>query len=369
MAGLGQFTADPEQPNSNLSDPWKSQREAFKCKDWSGPCLGPPKGLGNIYARRTPYVYQYLFNVQRQLSQNVLLEVGYQGNQGHKLERMRFINQAVQKTGLSDASTIAQRIPWPAYTRIMEVDGSVNSNYHALSGKLQQRFSKGLTYLMGYTWSKAIDGGSALRTNSGDRLNPMNSWDLTRERGLSQFDVRRRLVGSVLYELPFGAGKPFASRGALVNKVVGGWQAGTILTFADGSPTNVGVLGDTASVGTNENYPDATGISPFPQNQSVDQFWNIAAFDATNRELSYRFGTVGSRVLSKPGVRQWDFSLVKNTSIREHHSLQFRFEAFNFPNHPNWNAPSTDARAAATFGKITSARTMRELQLGLKYVF
>ncbi len=136
-----------------------------------------------------------------------------------------------------------------------------------------------------------------------------------------------------------------------------------------GSPTNVGVLGDTASVGRNENYPDATGISPLPQNQTVDQFWNIAAFDATNRELSYRFGTVGSRVLSKPGVRQWDFSLVKNTSIRERHSLQFRFEAFNFPNHPNWNAPSSDARAAATFGKITSARTMRELQLGLKYVF
>jgi hypothetical protein len=73
--------------------------------------------------------------------------------------------------------------------------------------------------------------------------------------------------------------------------------------------------------------------------------------------------------LLTPGVRQWDFSLVKSAVLREGHSLQFRFEAFNFANHPNWNTPATDARNPATFGKITSARTMRELQFGLKYLF
>ena len=66
-----------------------------------------------------------------------------------------------------------------------------NSNYHALSAKLTQRFSKGLTYMLGYTWSKAIDGGSGIRTNSGDTLWPVNSYDLRAERGLSQFDLRR----------------------------------------------------------------------------------------------------------------------------------------------------------------------------------
>jgi len=74
-------------------------------------------------------------------------------------------------------------------------------------------------------------------------------------------------------------------------------------------------------------------------------------------------------VLFKPGTRQWDFSMVKNTSIREGHSLQFRFEAFNFANHPNWNTPSVDPRTVSTFGRITSARTMREMQFGLKYMF
>jgi len=369
LAGRGLFAGDVERPNSNLSDPWQFQRETFKCTGWNGPCLGPPQVLGNIVARRTPYVYQWLFNVQRQLNDNIALEVGYQGNASHKLERFRTYNQPVLKTGPNDARTIEQRSPWPAYSRIQQVDGSVNANYHALSGKLQQRFSRGLTYLVGYTWSKAIDGGSAIRTNSGDNLYPINAYDLTKEQGLAQFHAGRRLVTSFVYELPFGSGKMFASRTGIIDKIVGGWQVSSILTFTDGTPTNPASIGDTAGLNQLGNRPNATGISPLPTDRSINKFWNIEAFDTTSLGLTYLAGNMGRMVLFRPGTRQWDFSMVKNTSIRERHSLQFRFEAFNFPNHPNWNAPSSDARTAATFGRITSARTMRELQFGLKYAF
>ncbi len=369
MAGRGLFNSDQERPNSNISDPWRFQRESFACRGWSGPCLGPPQVLGNIVGRRTPYVLQWLFNIQRQLSENIALEVGYLGNSGHKLERFRTYNQPVLKTGPNDARSIAQRSPWPAYGRIQEVDGGVNSNYNALSAKLQQRFSGGLLYQVGYTWSKAIDGGSAIRTNAGDNLYPRNTYDLRAERGLAQFHAGRRLGASFLYELPFGAGKPFANQRGALDKMLGGWQMGGILTFVDGTPQNVGNIGDSNAVNQLGNYPHATGVSPFPARRTVDQFWNIAAFDSTNPNLTYLSGNVGRNALLKPGTRQWDFSLVKNTSIREGHSLQFRFEAFNFPNHPNWNAPSSDSRTAATFGRITSARTMRELQFGLKYMF
>ena len=68
-------------------------------------------------------------------------------------------------------------------------------------------------------------------------------------------------------------------------------------------------------------------------------------------------------------MAQWDFSLTKNTTITEGQTLQFRFEAFNFANHPNWNPPGRNIRAPRTFGVVTSARTMRELQFGLKYIF
>ena len=83
-------------------------------------------------------------------------------------------------------------------------------------------------------------------------------------------------------------------------------------------------------------------------------------------------GTLGDAargILRGPALAEWDFSIVKNTRIHESHSLQFRFEAFNFANHPNWNTPSSDSKTASTFGKITSARTMREMQFGLKYAF
>jgi hypothetical protein len=253
--------------------------------------------------------------------------------------------------------------------RIQIIDGSVSSSYNALSVKLQQRFSKGLTYLLGYTWSKAIDGGSAIRTNSGDNLWPVDSYDLRAERGLSQFHVGQRFVGSTLYELPFGPGKPYLSGSNVLGKIAGGWQLGGIITLSEGAPTNVGSIGDSFAVGGLGNRPHATGISPNPDDPSPAGFWNVAAFNTTNPNLSWLAGNAGRNVLIRPGTVQTDLSLARNISIREGHQLQFRFENFNAFNHPNWNSPPTDARNANTFGKITSARTMRELQFGLKYVF
>jgi len=222
--------------------------------------------------------------------------------------------------------------------------------------------------MIGFTWSKAIDGGSAIRTNSGDTLWPVNAYNLRAERGLSQFSVGRRFVASYVYELPFGPCKPVANTGA-ISKIVGVWQLGGIVTLADGAPVNVAQLGDTAALNTLGNQPDATGISPIPANRSAAQFWNIAAINVTSPELSWRTGNMGRNTLIRPGTRQGDLSLARNIRIRESHTLNFRLEAFNSTNHPNWNAPSSDARSPATFGVITGARTMRQMQLALKYTF
>jgi len=131
----------------------------------------------------------------------------------------------------------------------------------------------------------------------------------------------------------------------------------------------VGNIGDTNAVNQLGNYPHATGSTPFPGTPTPGKFWNVEAFDTTNRNLSWLSGNVGRNVLRTPGTRQWDFSLLKNFRVREGHALQFRFEAFNFSNHPNWNVPSNNSRSAAQFGVINSARTMREMQFGLKYMF
>jgi hypothetical protein len=155
----------------------------------------------------------------------------------------------------------------------------------------------------------------------------------------------------------------------VIGKIVGGWQVGSILTVSDGTPVGAGTIGDTNNRGEIPNVSDATGISPFPSNPTVTQFWNIAAFNATNPELTVRLGNVGRNVLRTPGLKNWDFSVVKNTKIREGHILEFRFEGFNFANHPNWTSPSTALTSPTTFGVINTAKTMREMQLALKYSF
>ncbi|MEO8128632.1 MAG: TonB-dependent receptor [Bryobacteraceae bacterium] len=366
VGGRSQFTADSERPNANFSDPWRF--EGGTCRNWTGPCQGPTFTLANNTNRRTPYLLQWILNVQRQLGANTVLEAGYIGNGGHKLELLRVWNQPIPRTGPTDTRTLLQRSPFPGYGLIQTLDNHGNSNYHGLGLKATRRFSGGLTYLAGFTWSKATDQGSSIRNNTGENQFATDNYNLRREHSLSQFHNGHRFVSSVLYELPFGKGRHFLNNNRAANLIVGGWQAGAILTLSDGTPINVGQIGDNLGIGT-PNVPDATGISPIPTNRTPDSFWNPAAFNATNPELLYRFGNTGRNLLTTPGLRQLDLSLMKEIQIREGHRVELRFESFNTPNHPNFLSPATDVRTLATFGKITAARTMREMQFGVKYNF
>ncbi len=356
-----------DQRTTLLSSPWASEKASPLCPGWGGACLVTPQIQSNYQGNRTPYVNQYMLNIQRELTDNIVIETGYLGNQGHHLSRFDIFNQAILKSGATDTRTVAARRPFPAFGPIQEVLNVVNSEYNALDVKLTQRFSHGTTYLVGYTWARAIDSGSGVRTNSGDTLWPTNSYNLKNERGLSQFNVSHRLVGSFVYELPFGPGKTIVNQG-LLSKIVGGWQLGGILTVAGGTPINGTQLGDTANLGNLGNQMDATGISPIPTNRNAQNYWNRAAFDFSNPELNWRPGNLGRNTLTTPGRSNLDASLARNIKLYENHSLNFRFEAFNATNHPNWNTPSSDPRSS-TFGIITTARTMRQLQFALKYTF
>jgi hypothetical protein len=245
----------------------------------------------------------------------------------------------------------------------MQFVGSIgNSNYQSLSAKVTRRFAGGLTYLGAFTWSKVIDApGSGLRTTLTNN-DPMDWYNYQNSKGLAEFHTGRRLVTSLVYELPFAK-----NSSGLLKAIAAGWQAGSIFTLVDGTPANVGQIGDLAQIELSSS-PDATGISPFLENPTAAHFWNRDAFNWTNPELQYRYGTAGRSILFTPGTFSWDFSMIKNTRISERHSLEFRFEAFNFPNHPNWNLPARDSRQT-NFGEITTAKTMREMQLGLKYSF
>jgi len=308
---------------------------------------------------------QYLLNVQHELDRNTVLEVGYIGSGSRKLEQLRAYNESIPGA----TGTVLSRAPYPEFGRIQEVDGSGKANYHSLGTKLTRNFSSGLTYLAGYTWSRSIDTGSAIRTHDGDTLFPQNSYNIAAERALSSFHVGHRLTTSALYELPFGKGKRFMDGGnAVLNQLVGGWQVGSIITLQTGFPITVTSGRDQSNTGAGFDRPNATGAEvALPRGQQNPQrFFNTDAFAL---QPFGAFGNTGRNTLIGPGLINWDFSILKNFRIAEGHELQFRFEGFNFANHPNWAPPNT-SRTSAGFGQIAGTRVnMRELQFGLKYIF
>ena len=320
--------------------------------------------LAAIYNRRSPYSIQYLLNVQRELGGDTALELGYIGSVSRRLESLRVFNEAIPGA----TGSIASRSPYPELGRIQEIDPSAKANYNALSVKLQRRFSEGLTYLFGYTWSRSIDTGSAIRVHDTDTLFPQNSYNLQAERGRSSFDVAHRAVTSVLYDLPVGKGRRFLNGDGLADKIAGGWELGSIFTIQTGFPETVVTGSDRSNTGAGYDRPNATGQpASLPRGErNVERWFNTDAF--VTQPLGTH-GNVGRNTVTLPGLIQLDFSVHKQFQIVENQALQFRFEAFNLLNHPNWGKPDI-TRTSPAFGKIRSTRTnMREIQVALKYMF
>ncbi len=197
-------------------------------------CVSQPLVLVHAYDRRTPYVEQYEFNVQRQIGNSTVVEVGYLGSQGHQLQRFAYLaNQPLPGT-----TPVAQRWPFPEFGLIQGAVNGDDSNYHSLAAKVTRRYANGLTVLVSYTFSKAIDDSSGIRTLGSDPLFPQNSYCLSCDRGLAIFDQRQRFVTSVVYELPFGKGRKVLNQG-LASHLIGGWGLNSIITKGSGFPQTI----------------------------------------------------------------------------------------------------------------------------------
>jgi hypothetical protein len=323
----------------------------------------------------TPYSMMYLLNIQRELGNSTTLEVGYQGVQSRKLQNQENANAPVPGV------TAAQfRAPFPMFSSGIELtEGYGRGGYNGFSAKLSQRYQLGLTTLIGFTWSKAVDNGSAIRGTATDTY-PENPYcALKCEYGPSAFNTPLRLVSSVLYELPFGRGKAFLNGGSPVNAAAGGWQVSTIFTAQSGRPINT-VTWDSAGqviqgVGDRLN---STGISPYAAHPNANGYFNLAAFQNI---APGQFGNMQRNNLIGPSTWDADFSVFKNIRFKERYTFQFRMEAFNVLNHPSLNSPSANwggntATPAPSFGLIRdsttalgTAYTMRQVQLALKFLF
>ena len=325
----------------------------------------------------TPYSMMYLFNVQRMIGNSTTFEVGYTGVLHRHLQ-----NQINAAAGLPGITAATLRSPYPEFAAggIELTQGWGTGNYNSLSGKLSQRFKSGLTTLVAYTWSKALDDGSAIRGTLGDQYPENNRCIRECEWGPSGFNTPHRLVTSVIYELPFGKGKQFLNHLKYVNGVVSGWQLSTIFTAQSGRPLYPTAGWDAAGqvVQPNSNRFNATGKYPYAANPTQYQWFDLTAF--TNVTAG-NYGTAGRNSMIGPSTWNADVSVVKNVHLTEKQTIQVRFETFNTMNHVALGSPITNwgnstQTPAANFGKIQDTATsrgtandMRQIQAGLKYSF
>jgi Carboxypeptidase regulatory-like domain/TonB dependent receptor len=316
---------------------------------------------------RNPYVQQWNFGIQQDLGWSSVLEVAYAGSKGTALYEFRNINQPTPTTDSS--SDTNSRRPYPYIPSDLSLWCSCSSStYHALTAKVEKRFSNGLSFLTAYTFSKTIDEQSNASlgfVGGGGFRDPRYP---SEEKGLADFNVPQRFVLSLSYQLPFGKGKAFAnSVNTLENALIGGWEMQTVTSFQSGTPRTV-----TANIGVSnsdgENRPDVvTGVSVVPQNQGPNNWINAGAFQTA---VAGTFGNAGRNIVQTAGVSSVDLSLFKDFPIKERAKLQFRAEAFNLPNHPNFRSDSlNNSWGSASFGEYSAARPSRQLQVALKLIF
>jgi hypothetical protein len=318
----------------------------------------------------TAYMQHWNLNVQRELGSRSVLEVAYVGSKGTKLLTARDINQP-QPSVLPPGLPFVPR-PDPRFDDINLLESRANSNYHSLQARLQQRFSRGLAALVSYTFAKSIDDASNFFSSAGDPNFPQNSYDVRAERGRSNFDVRHRLSISYSYDLPFGKGKSYFADKGWASTLLSGWQSFGVITWQSGRPFTVALLSEIDNSGTGRSIlgfgandrPNLTG-DPQLSSPSTGRWFNTAAFAFP---APGTFGNAGRNIIDGPGYQSVNASLVKNTNLTENINLQFRVEAFNLFNHPNFNLPD-NFLGSPTFGQITSARDPRHLQFGLKLLF
>jgi hypothetical protein len=236
--------------------------------------------------------------------------------------------------------------------------------------------SQGFTMLFSYTAGKLITNGNmseliSFAAESAPSTGFQNGkFDRAADRSLDPRDVSQRGVVSALYELPFGKGKRWNPSNPVWNRMAGGWQVNTIGTMQTGRPLSVSGANNFLA-----NRPNSTGTSAKLDNPTPERWFDTMQFV---NPPNFTFGNLGRMLpdVREPGIVNWDLSIIKNTTITERVSLQFRAEMFNFMNNVNYGRPGTGFSPGAngfnqsgSFGVITSSDDARIIQFGLKLIF
>jgi len=309
----------------------------------------------------TPYVYQWNLAVERQMTDRLVVSATYVGSAGHDLECCGVINQAYFP---GPGSYLNRERPFPKMLTIRTNRNDGYSDYHSLQLKAEQRFSKGLSYLISYTLSKSTDLACSGYIGVGgcDITQPYN---LGADHSISAFDVPHVLNVSFVYELPFGRGKAVSIENAVLNHLAGGWQVSGIMNFRSGRPLSPRITFDNPNIGGGTKpRPDLVG-DPKISNPSRLRWFNTDAFALPAK---YTFGNAGRNIIRGPWGHNEDISLFKNFTLYEQLRLQYRADFFNTFNLTRLGNPNMFL-GRSQFGQISSAGPGRVIQMALKLIW
>lgn len=324
------------------------------------------------------YLEQWNFSIQKQIGSNWLLSATYLGNNTIHLWADAPVNAPVYVSGNCAAgqygltaagacsTTANQNFRRPLYLAnaanggligtLHSLDTGSTAGYNALLLSAQHRLASHFTVLGNYTWSHCIAGPF---TSELDGVQYTNANNRSFDRGnCAGIDHRTLINVSAVEEAPKFSDK-------WLQLFAGNWKLSQIMRIQSGSYFSVTTTIDQALNSIGGQRAAATGISPYPANQTFATWLNPAAFGAP------ALGTFGMSPnnLRGPGQFTMDMSLVREVRIRERNTVQFRAEAFNLLNHARPNNPGTSINTPATLGKITTFQDPRIMQFALKYVF
>jgi len=362
------------------------------------PDAGLSQGVFSVDANLgSGYAQQWNFAIQRELTRNMVVEVAYAGSKithvgipdtninqltasqlamgAPLLSRVPnpFFGQIPRSSSLGDPTIpLAQLLkPFPRFTNVDFYRNNVgNTNYNALQAKLEQRFSRGLSFLVSYTRSKLIDEASSvfdasILTGPIANFPVADSFNRRLERDLSNGDMPNVFVASFTYELPFGKGKRFNS-GGVVGAILNEIEFAGVVTLQSGLPLAVTQATNfNAFAGFGTQRPNRVSDPNLSSGRTTSRFFDTSAFVVAPQ---FTLGNSSRNPVRGPAYRNADVALIKRIHFGESRNLELRGEVFNLTNTPPLGAPNTVVGTPG-FGSITTAGDPRVIQFGAKLNF
>ncbi len=356
------FGVRMEDPYETAGNPFPASFAPFKPPQDSA--FFTPLGTFGAFAGNFRPSYMETFNItlEHELARNLVARASYIGNLGRHLSYTDDLNYARYAPGASTRD-IQQRRPYRNFGSVLTTFSDSTSSYHGLQLSVERRVSNNFSFEANYTFSKSIDETSADQTpQNPSQTIPMN---LAANRGVSDFDLKHRLVVSHVWALP-----KLEHLNPLVRHTAGGWEFTGITTLRSGYPFSVSSGSDRAYAGLGANRADLVG-NPFlstsrPRSELIAQYFNPAAF-APNAIGT--FGTAPRNLMRGPGSVSADLGLMKIFALREKMKLQFRAELFNAFNTPRFGTPYASLNSPSRLGRIEGAGDPRIVQFGMKVSF